>query len=1069
MRDFLMKSFVFAFIVCLSAQITFAQNESDIPFLQNTDGDTQVNILDNDDDNDGVLDNQDFFPLDPNKAMVPTATTTLNALMDAGLRGNTAGNSANNYGTDASIQTSNDKRAFILKFAIPSGFSITEAVLQFYTGTENDPLNVYFLPDNNWTENAITYGTTNFNGQVLLGNTSTPVGGVYSFNLLTTSLPATGGEITLLIYDQADPNGTVETLLTRESSGASPFISLQYEVISAPKLLENIVTNSTYLNGNPIEISYTLAQAPSAAVYVPFEISDPSVAQIVGSQYLVFDNTNWNLPQILTINPLAVGNFDVLQKPIHSTDNNFNGVNPADLSLFSITASTINNLSTFSASSGSLFTTTLLGQNATGGKVDYRIVEGPAGLNIVENTGLLSFNATSSQVGVHPVTIELRDENGNVSTFQTTITVTNGGNTAPLGVIVDFKAPVDPLADGTPDHPFNDLSTATDYAAANLIANVYIRGVEWDLPASETISTVALASNPITIQPFPGEHVKINFSQDFGLRFDTGSRYLTLQGIEIDGNTDSTNFWDIVSKAFWGDESIKRGGGLAIILDGQHINIRNNYIHDAYQKGVEIRDGRYVQVEGNIIHHIATTSLSGGHGVMRQQKGQEFFDNDLPGVYRWDIFGNAIFNVEQRIYSWVQSKGFIEMTLDEGKPILIDDPKDTDGVQEQMAARIKNNLVAFGSIDHIRLKSTPNLEVSQNSIYAESTHADGITDVGGDSNTPQFTNFIAQNNASQTAAGTVALEFDQAIDQTTNAGGTPNISGNIAMVGGVKPTAYSGITPLAGNQLFVDPLNGDFRINPALGLPSTLGVEPQILNEINARAAAFGVEIKKDDFPHDELKLTQTILDNIPGLNDGIAGNELVFSDYGTMSADFSEIDFDVVNATWKSETGSPNHQQFRLNETYVQWYTGINSAYKNALGTDYERIRLGSSYVCQSQVFDNDWLTVSSIDTDTNTVIVGPGQSFTLDGDLLIDFDGKIPQIGETFDLIEAATLTSANGSSIFDRVMFKGFTPADYSLTLVNKNGGMALRLSILGEQTPPPAPVCRCAVIQAVFKNK
>lgn len=174
----------------------------------------------------------------------------------------------------------------------------------------------------------------------------------------------------------------------------------------------------------------------------------------------------------------------------------------------------------------------------------------------------------------------------------------------------------------------------------------------------------------------------------------------------------------VIAKAFWGDASVPRNGGLAVILDGQFITIKDNYIHDWYQKAVEIRNARYVTIQGNIIHDIGTTSISGGHGIMRQQKGTEFFDNDSAGIYRWDIRENMIFNVQQRIYSWVPQKGFIDMVIDEGKSILIDDPKDTDGIQEHMSARIKNNVVAYGTVDHIRLKSTPNLEVSHNSIYS---------------------------------------------------------------------------------------------------------------------------------------------------------------------------------------------------------------------------------------------------------------------------------------------------------------------------------------------------------------
>ena len=63
---------------------------------------------------------------------------------------------------------------------------------------------------------------------------------------------------------------------------------------------------------------------------------------------------------------------------------------------------------------------------------------------------------------------------------------------------------------------------------------------------------------------------------------------------------------------------------------------------------------------------------------MRQQGSGSFSTNDDLNKYRWDIDGNLIFNVHQRIYSWVPWKGYLNMTLDEGKPILIDETPNHD-------------------------------------------------------------------------------------------------------------------------------------------------------------------------------------------------------------------------------------------------------------------------------------------------------------------------------------------------------------------------------------------------------
>jgi hypothetical protein len=261
----------------------------------------------------------------------------------------------------------------------------------------------------------------------------------------------------------------------------------------------------------------------------------------------------------------------------------------------------------------------------------------------------------------------------------------------------------------------------------------------------------------------------------------------------------------------------------------------------------------------------------------------------------------------------------------------------------------------------------------------------------------------------------------------------------------LKPAGVSGLSLNTSTQLFIDAPNGDFRLNPTLNLPSTLGADPIVIAALDARAKAFGVDVKWDGWVNDELKLTQTILDNIPGLNDGIDGNETVFTDIGTMTANNHEIIFNVVNGTWKTENNSPAKQEFHLNEKYYTWYNAIYDTYKNAKKANYERIRFGCSYLKQDQVFDNDWLTVAKITSDTNTVIYGKDQKVTLDGDLLVDFEGIVPAQGSFYDLVIAKTIVPQGSSALFDRVIFKGFTPDHYSIKVVNTPIGQSLRLTV------------------------
>jgi hypothetical protein len=1040
MKHFTLFCFCFTILGVLQAQ-----TEAQIAFPLDTDTDGIINVLDTDDDNDGVLDNLDFKPLLAGQSSPGTSDVAVTTSADAGLRGNAAGT---NYGSDAIAQTRNDQRNLLLKFDLPTSANLNTATLKVFTKTENDPLEVHFLPNSSWTETGVTFTNLNRTGQQRLGATGAPTTDIYTFLLPNSVIPATGGDISLLIYDQLDPtgSGTIEELYTKETAGKAAMITLSLFETQMSKLLVNQTTSTRiYQNDGPFQIGFSLPQAPTDIVYIPFAISDPTVGGFVSTQVLTFTPANWNIAQNLAVSSLKPGSFDLQIKPLHSNDPFYNGHNQDDLLAYIVQTAKITNLSPSTIATGSTLSVDLDVVSAVGSTTfDFKITQGPSGLNIVEQTGVLKFTPLSNQIGTHPVTIEVTDNAGNVSIFQTTITVTNSGLPDPVGLIVDLNAADDPAANGTAAHPYNDIAVAVAAAAPTGI-DVLLRGGEFTLDDIVVINSAAPAANPVVIKPLAGDHVKFNFALMNAFIFSETSRYIELEGMEIDGGTDEVDFWCIVAQAFWGDESVPRGGGIAVNIDGQYIKVRNNYIHDTYQKAIEIRSGRYVVAEGNIIHHIATTSLSGGHGIMRQQKGNEFFDDDLPGVYRWDINGNLIFNVEQRIFSWVPSKGFIDMVLDEGKPILIDDPQDTDGIQEKMSARIKDNIVAFGAIDHIRIKSTPNLEVSNNSVFSAHPDADGITSKAGDTATPKFVEFIGKDNIAQNFAGKFSFDLATAIQEALDAPGDPIISGNVGAAGSViKPNTEPGIVLNSSNQLFIDAPNGNFRINPALGLPATLGADPLKIAALEARAASFGVNIKWDAWESDILTLTQTILDNIPGINDGVTGNETVFAAYGTMTADHHELHFDVVNGAWKTATGSTGKQEFHLNEKYYTWYAALEAAHKNASGQNYENIRYGSSFLKQNQVFDNDWLMVSKISPDTNTVISGKGKNVTLDGDLLIQFDGVTPTNGTFYDLIVAKTITTKSAPNLFDRILFEGATPTNYTLSVVQRpDGQQALRL--------------------------
>ena len=171
-----------------------------------------------------------------------------------------------------------------------------------------------------------------------------------------------------------------------------------------------------------------------------------------------------------------------------------------------------------------------------------------------------------------------------------------------------------------------------------------------------------------------------------------GAEHAVIEGFVFDGNCADADHWEVLAKYVWDPEPSKAlFGGIAVNIDsGTFVRVRHNVFQHLQQKAVNIRDGRYVAVEENIICNVAFVSLSGGHAIMRQQRSGTFGTPDLADVLRWAIRGNMLFNVQQRVYSWVRTKGYLNMVLDEGKPITIDETDDT-----EFAGRISDNVVAY--------------------------------------------------------------------------------------------------------------------------------------------------------------------------------------------------------------------------------------------------------------------------------------------------------------------------------------------------------------------------------------
>mmetsp|Transcript_64914 Transcript_64914/g.155040 ORF Transcript_64914/g.155040 Transcript_64914/m.155040 type:complete len:314 (+) Transcript_64914:1222-2163(+) len=255
------------------------------------------------------------------------------------------------------------------------------------------------------------------------------------------------------------------------------------------------------------------------------------------------------------------------------------------------------------------------------------------------------------------------------------------------------------------------------------------------------------------------------------------------------------------------------------------------------------------------MYNIGHTSLSGGTGVMRQWE-RTFGEPDDPSYYRFDIYGNLLLAVEQRVYSFVPWKAYCNLVIDEGKPIQVDTTKDT-----AMKARIAHNLVLYGGIDHIRVLWNPNVQVYNNAILAEDGRVDPVPDgITFKNNQTPITNASLIGNLVQSYMGSKAFDVQH---HFAAADSPSKLRSNYHAGGGWVPGAVSGITDLGENAtVFKDAANFDFRKSDAIS--EAAGVDEAILDKLMAMVTEYAIDIAPTGWRHDHVRQAQLILDNAP-------------------------------------------------------------------------------------------------------------------------------------------------------------------------------------------------------------
>ncbi|MEZ5534456.1 MAG: ImpA family metalloprotease [Thiolinea sp.] len=845
---------------------------------RDTNNDGEPDVTDTDDDGDNVPDNDDYRPLDATVQVVPTRTGRVNSYEQTYVNKN---NLDTNYSTNSPLQVRslsvNSASAGLLYFNIPTTLNgnqvddITKATLTLKSVDETDPLDIYSSTDASFpTAATATWNNTNALFGDNLAAQLTLAAGSSGSAVLAHKLET--GTIVFIIDETGNSKNSIvksntETYLDLE------FIEIDPEIITVTPVSKTRATQS----GGQLQYQISLTQAPADNVYVPLVLSDEATASLSAS-LLTFTPANYDTPQTVTV----TGKNDssgqgtkanqLLVYPLHSLDAYYNGNNPVDHG-FNVYATLAD------APSGQAYEATA---NYVGADVVYSLQNAPVGMSINEKTGVITWQPDSSQAGEYNFTI-VATENGNVvNSENVNLQVTTDSDNPVNAFYVVPGGQIDnPTGSpGSIGNPFTSIETALEAAESSAThRTVYVRGgVYSDIDV--TVDGINGAENDqIILTRLPGERVKLIFSGASAFSIEETSSYLVFDGFEIDGQA-VNDHWDMLANHWWdplGDRNI--GGGQGFNVDGQYITIRNNYIHDAYQKGVNIYKGRYVNVHDNIVHNIGHSSLSGGHGIMRKwprnfsvnptdgttnpthgvAPGADIYKQDYD--YRFDITGNMVLAVEQRIYSRVFNKGYSNLTIDEGKPILIDETDDTDP-----KSRISHNLVLYGGVDHIRLKQNPNMEVHNNSILADlsrtDTAPDGITDKNKLPNLQFYGNLVASKG--------IAIEVDDSFLDSSGDDIDPTMQkkyDNFVGGGGTVPKGpIAGITDAGGTNagsLFADVANNNFA--PVVSGNTVIpGVGSAYLTKLFTMADEYAVKVQPGGWSHDHLKNAEYIIGNVP-------------------------------------------------------------------------------------------------------------------------------------------------------------------------------------------------------------
>ncbi len=410
----------------------------------------------------------------------------------------------------------------------------------------------------------------------------------------------------------------------------------------------------------------------------------------------------------------------------------------------------------------------------------------------------------------------------------------NGASIAPFGTFKDACAIAKPgdiiyLRKGTYTNP--------GYGNGNKGNN--------SIPA---IGCVGSPSAYITIRPYGTEKVKIAFDSFVGIRLE--GNYINFDGFEVVGRAQNITYNEALAD-WWIGSNLYNGNG--IVINGHHINVKNNIVHDTPGSAIYINEGGdYSNITDNIIYNAAWWSTKGttAIGMVTAKSSNGSTTQNIKAM------NNLVFASESRIFSRVPTKGFAELKIDEGSGTLIQ----VNEGNYRGRYLIKDNFYLFNG-KGITSSSTNNVDIQNNTLYMNDTTISG-----------KFTGLrLDAVKGGKVSNNAIAVDITDLAYSVTK-GTSVSLSKNYLQGGDDVSTLPAGMAMVS--NLFTDPANLNFSVRSSIPNSVQIGASMTVWNKLKQKADNYGIKIKPTNWTPDYVGQTKAIIDGVP------AGSTLDYSQW---------------------------------------------------------------------------------------------------------------------------------------------------------------------------------------------